>query len=279
MGSRVPYHLAVNRITRTRAIVLLVLALIASALLWRAWFISRPPLVPIGGHRLEARLKGMGYPPVVFEGGFEDPMRLFEGLQDSITEHTETLVYDRAGYGRSDAGPQPRTALAAASDLRALLAVLGVRPPVVVVCYSAGCLFARVFAHEYPAEVAGLVFIDPATEATYAGTLSRPPEKDWPPGARREWAALSATLDQARAAWPLPSVPCLLVTAMKPSGRWPLETRNDMNDWLKEQQNLLGKLGGATHILFPQADHASVLAEKDVTKAILELVGRIKVQS
>ncbi len=279
--SRVPYHFgSVNRITRTRALVLLALVLVASALLWRAWLISRPPLVPVGGHRLEARLKGMGYPPVVFEAGFEQAMGLFEPLQDSIAEHAQTLVYDRAGYDRSDAGPEPRTALEAARDLRALLAVLGVRPPVVLVCYSAGCLFARVFAHEYPGEVAGLVFLDPATEATYAGALSRPPEKDWPAGALREWAALPATLDEARAAWPLPAVPDALVTAMKPSGHWPLESRNDMDAWLKEQQDLLGKLGGsATHILFPRADHASVLAEPDVAKTILELIARVKVQS
>jgi pimeloyl-ACP methyl ester carboxylesterase len=256
-----------------------VLALIASALLWRAWLISRPPLVTVGDHRLEARLKGMGYPPVVFEAGFEDPMSLLEPLQDSIAEHTNTLVYDRAGYGRSDPGHAPHTALEAARDLRGLLAVLGVRPPVVLVCYSAGCLFARVFAHEYPSEVAGLVFIDPATEATYAGALNRPPEKDWPAGARGEWAALAATLDEARAAWPLPAVPYVLITAMKPSGHWPLESRNDMNVWLREQQNLLGKLGSATHILFPRADHASVLTEKDVTKTILELVARVKLQS
>ncbi len=268
-----------NRITRTRAVVLLALALIAAALLWRAWLISRPPLVPIGGHRLEARLKGTGSPPVVFDAGFEDPMSLFEPLEESIAEHTETLVYDRAGYGRSDPGPEPRTALAAARDLRELLAVLGVRPPVVLVCYSAGCLFSRVFAHEYPGEVAGLVFIDPATEPIYAAALNRPPQRDWPAGARREWAALAATLDEARAAWPLPSVPYVLITALKPSGQWPLESRNDMNAWLKEQQNLLGKLAGATHIVFPQADHTSVLSERDVTKAILELVARVKLQS
>ena len=267
-----------NRWTRTRVITLLVLSLIAAAALWRAWLLSRPPLVPLGGYRLAARLKGTGSPPLVFEAGFEDAMKLFAPLQEAMAEHTETLVYDRAGYGRSDPGPQPRTAVAVATDLRGLLAALGIRPPVVLVCYGAGCLFTRVFAHEYPSEVAGLVFIDPATEATYAAQVHRAPEKDWPAGARREWASLPATLEEARSAWPLPSVPSLVVTAMKPSGRWPFESRSDMSAWLKEQQSLLGRLGDATHIVFPQATHTSVLAEKDVQKSILELIARAKLQ-
>ena len=259
--------------------MLLALALVAAALLWRAYLLSRPPLVPVGGYRLAARLQGTGSPPVVFESGFEDAMGLFAGLQEGIAEHAQTLVYDRAGYDRSDPGPQPRSALAVAGDLRGLLAVLGIRPPVVLVCYSAGCLFTRVFAHEYPTEVAGIVFLDAATEATYAGAAQRPPQKDWPQGARREWASLPATLKEARSAWPLPSVPYLIITAMKPSGRWPTQSRKDMAGWLSAQQSLLGRLGGATHIVFPQASHTSVLGEKDVQKAIIELLARVNVRS
>lgn len=268
-----------GRWSRTRALVLLALALTAAALLWRAYLLGRPPLVPVGGYRLAARVKGTGAPPVVFESGFEDAMGLFAELQEGIAEHTQTLVYDRAGYGRSDPGPQPRSALTVASDLRGLLAVLGIRPPVVLVCYSAGCLFTRVFAHAYPTEVAGIVFIDPATEASYAGSAQRAPPRDWPQGARREWASLPATLEEARSAWPLPSVPYLLITAMKPSGRGPVQSRKDMAAWLSAQQSLLGRLGGATHIVFPQASHTSVLGEQDVQKAILELIARVKLRS
>ncbi len=221
----------------------------------------------------------MGPPPVVFEGGFQNALPLFEPIQQSIAEHAQTLVYNRAGYGRSDPGPEPRTALQNANDLRGLLSLLGIGRPIVLVCYAEGCLFARVFAHEYPSQVAGIVFIDAAPEAIYAGSQNRPPETDWPEGARREWAALPATLDEARAAWPLPSVPYVVITAMKASGRWPVESKNDMVTWLKEQQSLLGRLGGPTHILFPRADHKSVLDEKDVTKAILDLIGQVKAQS
>jgi pimeloyl-ACP methyl ester carboxylesterase len=262
-----------------------VLALIASAALWRVWFLSRPPLIPVGGHRLAARLKGMGDPPVVFEGGFEDAMRLLEPLQDDIAEHTQTLVYDRAGYGRSDPGREPRTALEVAGDLRRLLAVLGVRPPVVLVCYSAGCLFTRVFAHQYPTEVAGIAFIDPATEAAFAGLPGAPPEKNPPAGARREWAALATTLDEVRSAWPLPSVPSVVISAMKPNGQWPIESRRDVDRWLKGQQDFLGKVSaamgaiGATHVILLKADHESVLTDKDATKALLDLIARLKVQS
>lgn len=227
----------------------------------------------------------MGEPLVVFEGGFDDAMRLFESLQDDIAEHAQTLVYERAGYGRSDLGREPRTALEAAGDLRRLLAVLGVRQPVVLVCYSAGCLFTRVFAHQYPTEVAGIAFIDPATEPALAGLSGGPPEKSPPEAARREWAALPATLEEVRSAWPLPSVPSVVVSALKPDGRWPLESRRDVDRWLKEQQDFLGKLSGATgttgatHVMLFRADHESILTDKDMTKALLDLIARLKVQS
>ncbi len=259
--------------------MLLALAVTVAALFYRAYLASRPPLVPVGTHRLAARLMGTGTPPVVFEAGFEEAMGLFASLQESVAEHTGTLVYDRAGYGRSGAGPQPRTALAAATDLRGLLAALGIRPPVVLVCYSAGCLFTRVFAHQYPREVAGIVLIDPATEASYAAAPSQPPQKDAPAGARREWASLPATLEEARSAWPLPAAPCVLITAMKPGGRWPVESSKDMIAWLKAQQGLAARLGAATHITFPRASHTSVLGEQDVAKTIIELAARVKVQS
>jgi len=254
--------------------------LVAATLFWRAWLASRPPLIDIGGQRLEARVQGTGRPPVVFEAGFEGAMHPFEALQASVAEHTQTLVYQRAGYGRSDAGPPPRTAQQAARDLRGLLTALGIRPPVVLVCYGVGCLFSRVFAHDYPSEIAGLVFIDAASASVYADPRARQAlARNLTAGARREWAALAATVDEARSAWPLPSVPYVVITAMKPNGAWPLVARGDMDAWLKEQQALLGRLGGPTHIIFPKADHVSVLNEKDVARAIVELAARIKAQS
>jgi pimeloyl-ACP methyl ester carboxylesterase len=267
---------------RLKGIVLRVTLL--SVVLWIAWLIIRPPLIDVGGYRLEARVKGTGNPAVVFESGFTGGILLYWKLQDSIAEHTRTLVYERAGLGRSDPGPQPRTAEQMARDLHSLLAALDIRPPVVLVGHSAGGLFMRVFAHDYPAEVAAMVFIDPATEASYERMRQSSP-KDWqsmetklPEGLRRQWAALPASLDEARSAWPLPSIPYVIVTATKPLGEWGLKSREDMEAWSNEHQALLAHLPitTTTHIILPQTDHLSVLKEPAVAKAILDTVERVR---
>jgi pimeloyl-ACP methyl ester carboxylesterase len=272
-------------VTRTKRKVGIVFGvmLLSGAVLWITWLIIRPPLVDVGGYRLEARVKGAGNPAVVFETGFTGGILLYWKLQDRIAEHTRTLVYERAGLGRSDPGPQPRTAEQMARDLHALLAALDIRPPVVLVGHSAGGLFMRVFAHDYPAEVAAMVFIDPATEASYERMRQSSPS-DWqtmetklPDGLRRQWVALPESFNEARSAWPLPPIPYVMITATKPLGEWGLKSREDMEAWPKEHQALLVHLPSTTitHIILPQADHLSVLKEPAVAKAILDTVERV----
>jgi pimeloyl-ACP methyl ester carboxylesterase len=71
--------------------------------------------------------------------------------------------YDRAGSGWSD--PSTETTRASTSqDLHKLLEVAGERGPFVLVGASRGGLLVRAYLAEYPAEVAGLVLIDPSSE-------------------------------------------------------------------------------------------------------------------
>jgi pimeloyl-ACP methyl ester carboxylesterase len=258
--------------------------LLSAAVLWLAWLVIRPPLVDVGGYRLQARLKGTGNPVVVIETGFTGGIPLYWQLQNRIAEHTRTLVYERAGLGRSDPGPQPRTAEQIARDLHSLLAALDIRPPIVLVGHSAGGLFVRVFAHDYPAEVAAMVFIDPATEASYERMRQSSPqvwqsmETKLPTGLRRQWAALPASLDEARSAWPLPPIPYVMITATKSLGEWGLKSREDMEAWFTEHQALLSRLPSTatTNIILPQADHLTVLKEPAVAKAILDAVEQVR---
>lgn len=259
---------------------LVVLALVTSSI---AWWIARPKLIPIGHGRLEARVRGKGRPAVVFEAGLGGAFGLYAQLQNRIAGETETLVYDRAGFGRSDPGSAPRTAEQIARELRVLLGAAGIRPPVILVCYAEGCLYTRVFAHDFPHETAGIVFIDPMTESfegrMRAGTPAKrnAAEARMPAAARLEQAALATTLTEAEKAWPLPQVPCVVITSLKPSGQWPFETKQDMDAWLKDNDALVGQLRGeATHIVLPQATHATVLGVKEVSKPILDLLQQVK---
>lgn len=62
--------------------------------------------------------------------------------------------------GYSEAGPLPRNAKQFATELHTLLARANLAGPYVLVGHSLGGLPVRVFAHEYPTQVAGVVLID-----------------------------------------------------------------------------------------------------------------------
>ncbi len=77
-------------------------------------------------------------------------------------------VYDRAGFGWSDAGPMPRSAGRIADELHELLRRGDVRPPYVLVGHSFGGLVMRLFTARHRDEVAGLILIEPAIPEDWA---------------------------------------------------------------------------------------------------------------
>jgi pimeloyl-ACP methyl ester carboxylesterase len=122
-----------------------------------------PPgrMVDVGGHRLHIDCVGTGSPTVVIDAGWGDWSATWSSsVQPGVAESTRICTYDRAGYGYSEPGPLPRTADRVARELHTLLLRAGVPGPYVIVGHSLGGAHARVFAHEYPAEVAGVVLID-----------------------------------------------------------------------------------------------------------------------
>jgi pimeloyl-ACP methyl ester carboxylesterase len=120
-------------------------------------------LVDVGGYRLHIFCTGQrqsGSPTVVFEGGLGASSIMWSLVQSGITAHTRACSYDRAGYGWSEPGPQPRTANHIVDELHRLLSGAGEQPPFVLVGHSFGGIIIRLFASKYPAEITGLVLVD-----------------------------------------------------------------------------------------------------------------------
>ena len=84
-------------------------------------------------------------------------------MQPALTKTTRVCSYDRAGMGWSDTLPPPRDADHVAAELHGLLEAADVNGPIVLMGHSRGGLFIRDYATRYPAEVAGLVFLDSST--------------------------------------------------------------------------------------------------------------------
>jgi pimeloyl-ACP methyl ester carboxylesterase len=129
-----------------------------------------PPLgrlVDVGGHRLHILCKGTEGPTVVIEQGAGGPSLTWLGLQQQISEFARVCVYDRAGYQWSNAVSLPRTIESRVKDLHSLLTEAGVPAPYVLVGHSYGGFLVRLFAREYPSQVAGLVLVDTPHELGY----------------------------------------------------------------------------------------------------------------
>ncbi len=118
-------------------------------------------LVDVGGHRLFIRTWGEGSPAVVIEPGIGDAGRIWQDVIDALSGETLVALYDRAGYGHSDAGPLPRSADRVVAELTRLLPTAPVEPPYVVVGHSLGAMHALLYASEHPNLVAGVVLLDP----------------------------------------------------------------------------------------------------------------------
>jgi pimeloyl-ACP methyl ester carboxylesterase len=125
-------------------------------------------LVDIGTHRLHVQCSGTGLPAVVFDAALGGSSLSWSLVHPAIASLTHACVYDRAGFGWSEAGPLPRTAGRIADELYELLRSAAVSGPYVLVGHSYGGLVARLFASRHPERTAGLVLVEPAMPEEWA---------------------------------------------------------------------------------------------------------------
>ncbi len=122
-------------------------------------------LVDVGGHRLHINCQGQGGPTVVMESGNGNFSLNWGRVPCDVAKFTRVCTYDRAGLGWSDRSLRPRTAHNLVDDLHTLLERSGVEPPYVLVGHSLGGMLMRLYAHEHPDQVVGMVLVDPSHEA------------------------------------------------------------------------------------------------------------------
>ncbi|MEO7144943.1 MAG: alpha/beta hydrolase [Bryobacteraceae bacterium] len=124
--------------------------------------------VDIGGRRLHIQLSGEGEPAVVLEAGIGATSLSWGLIQPEISKMARVASYDRAGLGWSERADTPREIGRVVEELRLLLQRAGVGTPRILVAHSYGGLVARRYAAKYPAEVAGMVLVDPVAASEWA---------------------------------------------------------------------------------------------------------------
>ena len=125
-------------------------------------------LIEVDGHKLHLDCRGAGSPTVILETQATSSALDWGYVQPEIAKFTRVCAYDRAGFGWSELGPAPRTAGRAAQELRALLTAAGEQGPYLLVGASYGGHVVRLFAHNYPDEVTGLVLVDARPEKLFS---------------------------------------------------------------------------------------------------------------
>ena len=148
--------------------------------------------VNIGGRCLAMVGSGNFSPTVILETGLGAESAEWDAVQQGIEPFARVLRYDRAGRGRSDPAPRPRTASDMVDDLHRLVERAEVHGPFVLVGHSFGGLLVRLYAHRYRADAAGLVLVDSLHEDQFevVGRVLPPPAPDDPPALqafRRFW--------------------------------------------------------------------------------------------
>ena len=127
-------------------------------------FAAPQRLVDIGGRKLALHCSGTGSPTVVFESPSGGAGWEWWAVQPKVAARTRACTYDRAGYGFSDPSPRAADGVNAVADLHALLKAAGIAPPYVLVGNSFGGGAAQLFAWTHPADVQGLVLVEPQHE-------------------------------------------------------------------------------------------------------------------
>jgi pimeloyl-ACP methyl ester carboxylesterase len=195
----------------------------ASQFAFAAFVVLAPPVaaqkvdtlfVTVHGHRVALYVSGNSGPAVVLEAGGGSWHRDWIDVVPRLQGQARVIAYDRPGYALSEPCDSPRTAERVSHELRAALAAGGFADPVVLVGWSLGGTFARVFAGNFPELVSGLVLVDPAPEDFYRHIAREFPD-DWSRevvshfsavygdstrrAEQRELAAFDASMEQARA--------------------------------------------------------------------------------
>lgn len=117
----------------------------------------------VHGYRMHIDCMGSGSPTLILDAGLGNDSLIWGGVQPVLAKNTRVCAYDRAGWGLSQTVPGPQDANDIADELHGLLDAAGIDGSVVLMGHSIAGMYIRAYASRYPAQVAGLIFVDAST--------------------------------------------------------------------------------------------------------------------
>jgi pimeloyl-ACP methyl ester carboxylesterase len=278
---------------------------------------SRPlplgTLVDVGGYRVHLYCLGQGSPTVMIAGAFSFDWAL---VQPDVAKFTRVCTFDSSGTAWSD--PIKTTTAPACNqrvdEIHQLIMRAPVDGPFILVGYSVGAQWARLYAAGYPYNIVGMVIVDHAFIPSLvhtrkaAHTLSLPQGYSPPTLVSQTPIVLDfqddvnfsklPKHDQELHTWALSENPiqpdyemakdCFADLAMVtgksrfPLGDMPLaviSTGNETPSYLKLQTDLMALSHRSEHVIAWNSTHMVLLDEPEViTGAILKMVAAARQQ-
>ena len=269
-----------------RQFAALVLAIAGNGVAMGAMAADFDGMVDADSGKLHVVQMGSGPITVIFEAGFASDLTVWRRVAPDIAKRAQVLAYSRAGTGKSPARAQPQSIAQSTADLAALLARVNARPPYILVGHSYGGFLIRHFAAAYPAQVAGLVFVDPADEGLEAELKridaaavlqdQRALMASMPPKWQGDLLAIQKILDQGKlppmAA--LPDVPAVLLTSVRSRAGSDFFQETPVAVKLKRErhQAFFSQFGNGAHVVTSQSGHTIQMQEPELVIAAIDQV-------
>lgn len=154
------------------SIVIMVVVLLAAGFIYQQQATARdleaypPPgkLVKVDNIDMHIYCEGEGTPTVILESGLGAYSLAWWTIRETVTQETRTCVYDRASMGWSSFTDTVSTHDIIIDNLHTLLDNAGETPPYILVGHSAGGVYVRAYAKQYPDEIAGMILVDSSHE-------------------------------------------------------------------------------------------------------------------
>lgn len=253
--------------------------------------------IDVGGYQLYMESAGAGSPTVIFECGMGCGAESLANLAAEVQQVTRTVLYDRAGLGQSDPAPMPRTSQDVVDDLWQLLQQAQIDGPYLLVGHSFAGLHLRLFVHQHPQVVAGLVLLDashpdqtlrelhllppptPSEPAVLTKTRNTLAAEWTDPYHNEEGMDIAASAAQVQVTGHFGQLPLVVITAgidEWEEGFPPEIASASAANWLAMQKELAALSHNSTHIIATESDHSIQDCQPElVVEVIRQLVKEI----
>jgi hypothetical protein len=208
---------------------------------------------------------------VVFESGLGDDHTVWKdkNVAQQTAKFTDVLLYDRAGYGKSESITEPRTISKLRAELEIVISTFAKGRKVILVGHSLGGMIIRDYAIKNPDKTAGLVFIDSSHEL-YNNPNQTEEDLIYNTLKTSYGIHFGGTLEakeliedsQYMATLPnLPNVSVITITSMKTDSN---HNTSDRQLWYNSKENFKKGVTDFTHITTTKSGHYIMIDEPNL---------------